>query len=47
MILMIILAIYLASCFAIAIDMELPMLSVMSGIAIIAFAVLCEYYVIL
>lgn len=47
MIPMIILAIYLASCFAIAIDMERPMLSVMSGIAIIAFAVLCEYYVIL
>lgn len=47
MIPMIILAVYLASCFAIAIDMELPMLSVMSSITIIAFAVLCKYYVIL
>lgn len=47
MIPLIILAMYLAFQFATAIDMELPVLSVMSGIAVIAFAVLCKRYVVL
>lgn len=47
MIPVIILALYLAFHFAMAIDMEMPVWSVMSGVAVIAFAVLCKHYVVL